>query len=221
MTQIGTGLGRTIQLQVLGAGVASAVQNNVSVGDRLSLPEFGLLLRITALDAVGNISVDQSNKALIPDFANATTYATTTFGFIRGARPMLGEPVLQLTGGVVIDVETNNFSTESPGGSTPPPTSLIPQTAGEFDVLFAPNGEVLNTGALPRVVFWLRNTAYTLPTPPSGSTSSIRSNMTAAGEMALVVIYSKTGAISTQPVMMPPNFTDPYSAAKDGVNSGL
>lgn len=41
-----------------------------------------------------------------------------------------------------------------------------------------------------------------------------------SGQMILICLYNKTGAIATQPVNPPPN-PDPYRFAKDGINTGL
>ena len=41
-----------------------------------------------------------------------------------------------------------------------------------------------------------------------------------AGQMILIAIYPKTGAIATQSVA-PISSNDPYKFAKDGINTGL
>jgi len=189
-----------------GAGVIAAVQANVSQGDTLYLPEFNLLLPLTgSVPANGQLPVD-TNK--LPDLSLGRLHVTTAFGFHRAPRPMLGEPILLLPSNMVIDVR--DFA--GPSGSS---TSILPQVNGEFDVLFAPNGEVVNTGTLGQIIFWIRNTNF-LP-----ESTNPRTNLGGAGEMILVVVYPKTGAVSTQPVLSPAANPDPYGAAKDGVNSGL
>ncbi len=183
---------------------ATQILNNVSAGDSLVLPEFGLTLPIS-----NNNPLTVSNPALLPDLATGTSYTTSAFGFVRGPLPLIGEPNLQVPAGMMIDVR--DFAAET-GTST----SLFPTLNGnQFDILFSPSGEVLNAGAVPRIVLWIRNSSFL---PPA---ISPRTNMAEAGQMVLVVVYPKTGAIATQPVLMPPTFGDPYQAAKDGVNTGL
>jgi prepilin-type N-terminal cleavage/methylation domain-containing protein len=197
---------RSLALQGSSLGnvtATAAVLNNVSVGDLLSLPEFGLLIPIS------NNNPLQVDSALLPDLAGNTSYSTLNFGFYRQARPLLGEPNLQVPAGTMIDVRGHQAEALDS-------TSILPApTAGFIDILFAPNGEVLHAGRFPRIIFWVRNTTYL---PPA---TNPRTAMNAAGEMALVVIYPKTGAVATQPVLLPPNFGDPYQAAKDNVNTGL
>ncbi len=203
----GTG-GPRIVIRDDGAGVRTAtlagvdvadLQSNVAAEDTLSLPEYGLLLRLTS--TIPNTGVLPVNSASLPNLGSLTFATTTSFGFIRKARPMLGEPILQLTGDNAID-----FTLSS--------SQVVRNTVeNSVDILFAPNGEVLNT-TLGRSILWVRNTSF--PSPVFGD----RASFEAAGQMSLIVIYSKTGAIATQPVTLPPN-ADPFAATKDGFNTGL
>jgi len=192
---------------------AAQIQNNVSPGDSLVLPEFGLTLPISS-----NNPLTVTNPTLLPDLASGTSYTTTAFGFVRGPLPLLGEPNLQVPAGMMIDVNTSPRPGVIPevAVESATSTSLLPAPVGnQFDILFSPSGEVLNAGAVPRIVLWIRNSSFL---PPA---TNPRTNMPEAGQMVLVVVYPKTGSIATQPVLMPPTFTDPYQAAKDGVNTGL
>lgn len=196
------------------------LQQSVFAGDMLFLPEFNTLHTLTALGAPnpaapagvpnGSLEIFVRNPNLLPAVPGTTgvTYATSAFGFHRQPQPAIGEPTLQLTGDMVVDA-TAGTSRAGPGINLPGPT-------GEFDVLFAPSGELLNaqSGA---VILWVRDVR--LPFNPATAANN-RAAYEEAGEMALIVVYSKTGAIATQPVMMPPN-ADPYSATKDAVNTGL
>jgi prepilin-type N-terminal cleavage/methylation domain-containing protein len=146
-------------------------------------------------------------------------YATTTFGFLRQPRPTLGEDTLQLSSGAVIDIS----------GNPTLPTTLHDKVAGTsalnansyLDVLFSPSGEVLNASQ-GKIILWVRNPDF----PHPRTSGDGRVNYEAAGEMSLIVVYTKTGTVSTQPVKLPaganfaPNET-PHDYAKDGINNGL
>ena len=151
-----------------------------------------------------------------------------------GPQPLLGEPLLQLTGNTVIDVRLadpdapgNQYRSAQiglalmpPPATNPGPTTLgvvvqgVPASASTFlpshiDVMFAPNGQVTTaTGGL--VCLWVRAPKDDVPDP--------RNNFDQAGEQVLVAVYPRTGMIATHPVTQG---TDPYAAAKDGLNSGL
>ena len=181
---------------------------NVQQGDTLSIPEYGVLLQITSITvnsaaAPTVVTVNLASPGLLPAFGMQTAVISTTFGFIRKARPMIGEPILQLTADNAIDGNANMSQADvDPSGTF-------------FDVLFAPNGEVLNT-TRGKTILWVRN-----PTIMPGFTSTMgRPQYEQAGSMNLVTVYSKTGAIATQPVTLPPN-PDPFAATKDGFNTGL
>ncbi len=224
----------------------TAVINNVSNGDTLSISDAGTLHFVTGftnsvtLTLAGGANVQGlevlvADPSKLPNLGAAQTaagptltpsYSTTNFGFIRKARPMLGEPLLQLTGDNAIDAAL------TAGPAYTPIMSLanvnISEGPGNFfiDVLFAPNGEVLNT-TYGKTILWVRNTS----TNPAFTRADNRAGYEAAGQMSLVVIYTKTGAISTQPVQLPQGgpgamFTfvgpdTPYQFANDGINTGL
>jgi hypothetical protein len=145
-------------------------------------------------------------------------YATTTFGFLRQPRPILGEPTLQLTGGTQIDISANPaLPTTLHDAAYLPGPALNPN--GVLDVLFAPSGEVMNA-TQGKIVLWVRNPDF----PHPRTTGDTRPQYEAAGEMSLVVVYTKTGAVATQPVKLPaPAFPpgSPHDNANDGINSGI
>ncbi len=155
-----------------------------------------------------------------PDREFVPNYSTTTFGFLRQPRPILGEPVLQLSSGTVIDVSGNAALPTTLHDSVYLPGPAL-NPGGAVDVLFAPTGEVLNA-TQGKIVLWVRNPDFPHPRT-SGDT---RPQYEAAGEMSLVVVYTKTGAVTTQPVKLPapvvfgPGET-PHDNAKDGINSGI
>ncbi len=218
--------GQLPRLFITGANFPDLTQS-VFGSDMLSIPEFNTLLTITGFSAVqtitlangatppavevflrlppagnGAVVLQQALGAGFPKTAGPAptpTYATTTFGFHRRPQPAIGEPALQLTGDMIVDGPICQPAISGPGS--------------EFDVLFAANGEVMNTSG-GRTVLWVRDVR--LPFSIAGT----RQQYEEAGQMALIVVYSKTGAIATQPVLLPPN-PDPYGATKDAVNTGL
>jgi prepilin-type N-terminal cleavage/methylation domain-containing protein len=208
-----------------GGNAVTELNNNVSVGDTLSIPSTGTIHRIQAIQAA-TVAVANGQAAeiipfqpnLIPDLGAAAgtpgvpTYATSTFGFIRQARPTFGEPPLLVPDTVAID-----------GANCQP--AVAANTS--LDVLFSPSGEVQNTGGLGRVILWTRNPeAFPTGNPRTANGGGDRPSYEAAGEMRLIVVYTKTGAVAVQPVAMPPGpgpnaGFDPYSTTKDGIASGL
>jgi prepilin-type N-terminal cleavage/methylation domain-containing protein len=215
---------------VTGANILD-LQQSVFAGDMLSIPEFNTLHTVNSFGPpaapipVGLppsvLEVFVRNPNLLPAVPISPlappvgsdpppTYASTTFGFHRKAQPAVGEPTLQLTGDTCVDV--------GPG------MSIATPVGGELDILFAANGEVMNAPA-GRTVFWVRD--FRLPTPrPNGAAGpDSRTVYEAAGQMALIVVYSKTGAIATQPVTLPLSDGvaghNPYAATTDAVNTGL
>ena len=196
----------TVNLSTINIGDLIA---NVEAGDTLSLPDFRVLVRITgAIPPSGVIPV---SGTFLPQFGGNTQVTTSNFGFIRKARPMLGEPILQITGDNAIDASLSQFAP----GSDP---SVI-------DILFAPNGEVIGT-TQGKTILWIRNPTFS----PTFATTFNRSQYEQAGQMGLIAVYTKTGAISTHPVALPQGSatavfgsptTEPYQFANDGRSSGL
>jgi len=221
---------------------ATDVPLNVAVGDTLSIPSLGSIHRITDIRPAFLLAVGGNNfnaveirvfgqtlgpgLSKIPDLGAASkalpdatpfpanpnppmSYSTSTFGFIRQARPTFGEPPMLLPDSVAIDVAN----------------SQLPNVNGNFDVVFSPNGDVQNTGGSGRVILWTRNPEAFAGNPATANGGGDRPSYEQAGEMRLIVVYSKTGAVAVQPVPLPagagPAAFDPYSTTKDGIASGL
>jgi hypothetical protein len=93
-----------------------------------------------------------------------------------------------------------------------------------FDVLFSPSGSLMYTpGGI--VCLWVRDPEKT-PHPRIDfgppAVADGKNAYDAAGEQALVTVYTHTGAIATHPPSHAPSTNnDPYKYAKDGINSGL
>lgn len=229
---VGGGIDRHIYIVPTAGGNAfTEVSNNVSIGDTLSIPATGTIHRIQSIQpatvliggnqVMGAAEIFPVQTALIPDIGAAAltaapgqptpTYNAGTFGFIRQARPTFGEPPLLVPDSVAID-----------------PALCQPAFAGAgnfVDVLFSPNGELQNTGGLGRVILWTRNPEAFAGNPATAGGGGDRPSYEQAGEMRLIVVYSKTGAVAVQPVPLPPGpgpaAFDPYSTTKDGIASGL
>lgn len=131
------------------------------------------------------------------------TLSVTNFSIIRAPRPILGEPTQQLPTGMVVDVR-----------STATTSLNVPNAVnGNRDILFSPTGEVV--GATDAITCLLIR---------DGNLANVNNPLTTdydrAGQMILICLYNKTGAIATQPVNPPPS-PDPYRFARDGINMGL
>ncbi len=149
-------------------------------------------------------TLDGAAHPQVPASPTNGTLMVSNFSIIRAARPILGEPTQQLPSGMAVDVRAAQT------------TSLNPPAAdvnGNRDILFAPTGEVIGaTEAL--TVLLLRDANLPNVVAPLGA------NYDQAGQMILICLYNKTGAIATQPVNPPPS-PDPYRFARDGINTGL
>jgi hypothetical protein len=171
---------------------------------------------------------------------------TTSFAFQGQPRPLVGEPVLQLTGNTVIDVRSKTTVSpigtpsspqygESAGAAWPrttlgvrlqPVEALTGTVAPQFfDVLFAPSGQVLYASEGSVLALWVRDpdkVGHPRLDNPAAFTATpgldTGTPFNAAGEQVLVTVYTRTGLIATHPVS---NGADPFAAAKDGLNSGL
>jgi prepilin-type N-terminal cleavage/methylation domain-containing protein len=151
-------------------------------------------------------------------------YVTNKFGFYRSPRPLLGEANLQIPG-MVIDLTPTTAAgyvgSYAPAG-VPAPAAL-PAVGTQFpvDILFAPNGEVVNAPN-PITVLLLRD-PNRVPAVDMNPANTTTYNFDAAGQMALVAIYTRTGSVATKPVANPQTAAnnDPFVFAKDGINGGL
>lgn len=196
------------------ADLATFDGQGLQAEDVLTLPGIGAAYRLTAAPVAATVAFGGAGVACReltlanwPDLGSATSdaaanvaalptprRATVTiyqFGFTARARPLFGEPLLQLSVDTAID---------SAAGTT-----LGVNTAGDFDVVFAPSGQVVGANSL--IALWVRD-----PTRPAWPAAN-------AGEQVLIGVYPKTGLIATHPPAPAP--ADPYQYVKDGLSSGL
>ena len=207
----------------------SDFQASVSPQDLVYLTDFGMSFRIetiiagppgttielTVANPVQLLPASPANPPQsLPDlgagYSNPATvpvYVTSNFGIYRQARPLLGEPTQQLPLGMVIDLKS------SVNNNIP----LVGGPGGNRDILFAPSGEVMfaNEGLIVCLMRDINRNTDPLPIDLTNQAVLDKS-----GQMILIAIYPKTGAIATQNVA-PASVGDPYKFAKDGINTGL
>ena len=223
--------------QVFLTGVSYAdFSASVSIGDLFTIPELGGAYKIDAIADASGLAVASKpagatielsvglnptdHKLRLPDLGAGyspapspsmnAVYVTGNFGIYRQARPLLGEPTQQLPLGMVIDLVS---SVKNPG--PPKYDHNIPLVTGNRDILFAPSGEVMF--ASEGLIVCLMRDINRNPAPIDLMNQA---DLDKAGQMILIAIYAKTGAIATQNVA-PASVNDPFKFAKDGINTGL
>lgn len=203
---------------------AGEVSANVGNLDTLSIPPFGTIHLVSGIGPAPAtvpgpaVEVLLYTSSKLPDLgasagavAGTPTYATTSFGFIRQARPVFGAEPLLVPEGIAID-STNSRGL---GGNA---------IAGQLDIVFSPNGEVQNPGGNGRYVLWVRNPEA--GGDPRGPGADLRTTYEQRGEMSMITVYTKTGAVEVHPVALPADDDpmtphDPYAYTKDGRATGL
>jgi hypothetical protein len=133
------------------------------------------------------------------------TYASSTaeYRIIRAPRVLTGETPLQLPAGICID----------PGAKYSGDPYAI--TTAPFDIMFSPQGGVLNSGGRDATILWVRDytkdVSYPATTwPPPGQ----------PGDQFLILIQTHTGFIAEHPVNLSPG-SDPYLFTRDARSSGM
>lgn len=139
--------------------------------------------------------------------------ATAEYRIIRQPRVLTGETPLQLPAGICIDPnpklagDTNGFGVPA-------------------DIMFSPQGGVVNSGGRDSIILWVRD--YTkdlgpqlLPNqPPNTYPISAWPPGGQPGEQFLILIQTHTGFIAQHPIDTTAG-GDPYSFTKDARSSGL
>ena len=198
----------------------------VKAGSSLYLSDFGQSYQLTVDPTASNVTIgnpasSQPARLLTlssyPRFNAASstspqgTLVTYQFGFQSSARPLLGETPLEIPAGTVIDWR-NGPSPTLP--STTSTTINVKDQGGYFDILFAPSGQVLNNSN-GYIALWIRDpekNGNTNPRLPDDATGYDQ-----AGEQVLIVVYTRGGYVSTQPVA--PG-TKPHLYLTSGINTG-
>jgi hypothetical protein len=119
-----------------------------------------------------------------------------TFALYLSPRPVLGEPAVLLPTNVCVDLQSSN----------------VP-LAGNVDIVFAPNGQVITPSDAGQIYLWVRD--YTLNGgKPSAYPSAVFDQ---GGEQQIVALRAKSGSLGVYPVMWPPHAAgeDEYTFARD------
>jgi prepilin-type N-terminal cleavage/methylation domain-containing protein len=163
-------------------------------------------------------------------------FTNREFSFVRQPRPILGEPTVQLPIGTVVDLRTTKPNLMMPMTTDtiltslnvpsavflPNPAMPMQTRASYIDVLFSPNGSVIGASD-GLMVFLVRDIDKSMAegTTPPNQFEPLAKDYVQAGEMVLVCVYTRTGAVATQRPNEPSTPADPYKFAKDGINTGL
>jgi len=165
-----------------------------------------------------------------------TPFTTQSHQFNRKARPVVGEPVLQLPKDIAIDISNNADPTTNP--PTPPtwyrmfPAASNPHGTGPFDILFAPSGQVIgyegNLGS--RICLWVRDVSLNTTGPNVNNDPNWTDpTVLPPGENTLITVYTRTGHVTAHPIdpsgLVPNSQSNPYSwdpfrFTQDGLSSG-
>ncbi len=123
---------------------------------------------------------------------------TIKYRIIRNWRPLIGEPLVQLPKGIVINAVPSSVSIYT---SVFPPVPGYNPSTGLYEpiILFNPNGSVQNGGSAP-IIFYLDSNDGT-------------------NDPVLIAVYPRSGATAAHPVDY--TGTDPFRFVKDGLDSGL
>ncbi len=111
----------------------------------------------------------------VPGAAVTSLPLTNNYRFIRQARPLMGEPTLQLPNTVYVMDNQTAVSTTVPGSQNIP-GSTVP---GARDIIFAPSGQVI-AATSGRIILWVTDdNSVSKPT--------------------LLTVYTRTGSIAAHP----------------------
>lgn len=208
-------------------GMTIFSNGTVQVNDQLMLSEFGTSFRITAIDpsdtnvtfGTGSVAMRKLTLADYPKLgashataANESNHVTYGVAFQSQPRPVFGELPLQFGDTSVIDFRyrINPSVPPTPGDTTIGITPKdLPVPLEYFDILFTSSGQVYSPGTTSIIALWVRDSS--LSTNPYDFAN--------AGEQVLVVVYPRTGSVST--CLVNPDAADPHKNAREGINAGL
>ena len=228
----GTILRRQIFLRKLTNDHASGIQ----VGGMVGIPEFNnywgrieSIVRVFASTPVTSpgtfdveITVPAPPTSLVneypDDYMGASTRAVSyRFGLYAPPQPLLASSVVPLPRNIAVDLTQSN-----PTGTPPTVAPSSPQwLAGQnYDILFAPNGQVINGIGRPavqgQVYLWVRDiTKVANPIVQTGVNAGEPvydvNVFRSAGEQQIVALKAKTGALGVFPVLWPQEGTGQYA----------
>jgi prepilin-type N-terminal cleavage/methylation domain-containing protein len=117
----------------------------------------------------------------------------TGFRFVRGAQPIMGDPVLTMPkGSGIAYVNTDNQGLPNSVWNYQFPMAGSSTSAKITDIIFAPGGQVITPGVNGAITLWVYDTTQTDPTT-GGPDPNLGSN-------SLVNIYHRTGKIGAFPI---------------------
>jgi hypothetical protein len=184
--------------------------NQLAVGMFVNGPSIPPNTQITAINNTPpTLTITVSGQNLTPGsilppllsfIPQYTTSLTREYRVIRSPRVLTGETPLQLPAGICIDpsAKVANDLYALPLGATPP-------AAPSIDIMFSPQGGVLNSGGRDSIVLWVRDYTKDYPTSP--------------GEQFLILIQVHTGFIAQHPIDT--SSGNPYRFTQDARSSGL
>lgn len=134
------------------------------------------------------LAANQDYGPLLRALGTGTSVLLTTFWATRPPQPLLGEPTVQLPRNVCVDLASS--SVRAAAGGT------------DYDLLFAPNGEVLYRPE-GQIHLWVRD--YTKPGGDSAAPAPAPpGDFNAGGEQQVVSLKTKSGALGVFPIAHPP-----------------
>jgi len=214
----------TRQCQIFGLPLDKATQvaSYASSGQQPSLwlPVLGTWHRITGvIGPLGPFNKPTYTLVLFLDsypdaqLGASTNYRTYHFGIYGPPRPLLGEPTMQLPKNTAVDLNLNvswpNYIPPSPV----PASGVVP----DYDILFAPNGHLAYTAStrgFGHVFLVVREPRQMKLNASLSMDFTNPALIPQGGEMMIVAIKAKSGAIAVAPV---DQTADPYSLAKQAV----
>ena len=147
-----------------------------------------------SIHRIETVGTDQIVLASKVPAAEITDLALSdNFRFIRRARPLMGEPTLQLPDTVFV---AQSVTSEIQGRSLNLPAANNGIT-GSVDIIFSPSGQVINSSS-GRMVLWLTDDNN-------------------VSKPTLLTVYCRTGACAAHPEGPSGN---PFQYTKDGKSSG-
>jgi len=153
-----------------------------------------------SIHRIETVSGDQVVLASKVPAAEITDLAISdSFRFIRQARPLMGEPTLQLPDTVYVmpTRPSNPVQGTVPGSLNIPVNGAIVSNPNVLEIIFSPSGQVINSPSGPIVLWLTDDNNVSKPT--------------------LLTVYSRTGACAAHPTGPA---TDLFQYTKDGKSSG-
>jgi type II secretory pathway pseudopilin PulG len=197
---------------------AHAALTKVQGGDYLEIygggPPRRLVTPTPTQLAANQLPLDPNSTPLPNVTATQTTASATNYRIIPQPRVLTGEPMLNLPTDVIVDTSTFPAPNSTRNHSRLPGGTSAAGTPGA-DILFAPSGAVIGSGAASPgyYYFYIRDDGQETHRKIHSQGKLFE------GNPRLVAVYPRTGFIATQPVNPDPANHDLF--LKDGRASGM